>query len=211
MTEGIISGLSRSLPVSETLEGGGSYTIPDIIQTDAAINPGNSGGVLLNVQGQVVGVTAAIRTDTNSNTGIGFVIPSNIVSRVVPVLIDTGSYEHPRLGISGLTLTSSVAEAADLDPDQKGVLVIEVVANGPAQRAGLRGGALTNVRGGQVPAGGDVIIAIEDTPVSKFEDLTSYIFNNTQVGQTVSLTILRQGREQTIDLILGVLSPLSGQ
>lgn len=199
MTEGIISALSRSLPVSETP--GGSYTIPDIIQTDAAINPGNSGGVLVNIEGEVIGVTTAIRSASSSNSGIGFVIPSNIVSRIVPVLIDTGSYEHPRIGISGMTLTGDLAAEIDLPTDQKGVLVINVAANGPADRAGLQG--TQQSRTGQIlGSGGDVITAIDGQPITKFEDLTSYLFNNTEVGQTVSLTVLRDGREQIVELTL---------
>ncbi|NLG98189.1 MAG: PDZ domain-containing protein [Chloroflexi bacterium] len=199
MTEGIVSALSRSLPVGETP--GGTYTIPDIIQTDAAINPGNSGGVLVNIEGEVIGVTTAIRSSSNSNSGIGFVIPSNIVSRIVPVLIDTGKYEHPRLGISGMTLSSDLAAELGLPEDQRGVLVINVAANGPADKAGLQGTRQSRT-GEIIGSGGDVIIAIDGHPITKFEDLTSYLFNNTEVGQTVTLTILRNGREQTVELTL---------
>lgn len=207
MTTGIVSALSRSLPVgSETSLTGGSYTIPDIIQTDAAINPGNSGGVLVNVDGQVLGVTTAIRSSTNANSGIGFVVPSNIVSKVVPSLIKTGKYEHPRLGISGTTLTSDLAVAMKLSPDQKGVLIIDVSANSPAAKAGLKGSDVqTSDSGQQTPTGGDVITAIDGQPVTRFDDLSSYLFNNTEVGQTVTLTILRQGREQSIKVTPGVL------
>jgi S1-C subfamily serine protease len=206
MTEGIISALARSLPVDSTAANGASYTIPDIIQTDAAINPGNSGGVLLNVQGEVVGVPTAIRSATNANSGVGFVIPANIVKRVVPVLIETGSYEHPRMGISGATLNAPLAEALDLDPTIKGVLVREVSPDSPAEKAGLQGSTLRQTgTGQQSEAGGDIIIAIDGLPITKFEDITSYLFNNTQVGQTVTLTILRQGQEQAVSLTLGVL------
>jgi 2-alkenal reductase len=202
MTEGIVSGVARSLPVrSGEAFSGGSYTIPDIIQTNAAINPGNSGGVLVDIQGQVIGVTTAIRSTTNSNSGIGFVVPANIVMRVVPALISTGSYQHPRMGISGLTLTRDLAEAMNLPAGQKGVAVMVVSPNSPAANAGLQGSP-TQQSG---VAGGDVITAIDGQAVDSFEDLTSYLFNNTQVGQTVTLTLLRQGQEQTVELTLGVL------
>lgn len=205
MTEGIISALSRSLPVGEESPFGGTYTIPDIIQTDAAINPGNSGGVLLNVQGEVIGVPTAIRSMSNSNSGVGFVIPSNIVRRVVPALIEDGRYEHPRMGISGTTLTPALAEELGLDRNLKGVLVSSVVPNSPAEEAGLQGITVSRSNGREVETPGDIIIAIDDVPVTKFEDLTSYLFNHTQVGQTVTLTIIRQGREMTVPLTLGVL------
>jgi 2-alkenal reductase len=207
MTAGIISALSRSLPVS--LDGGlsgSTYTIPDIIQTDAAINPGNSGGVLVNDMGEVVGVTAAIESTTGSNSGIGFVIPANIVSQVVPELIQNGKYEHPYMGITGVSLTPEIAQAMNLNPDQKGVLVVEVTANSPAEKAGLQGSQVTNTADGEgMPVGGDVIIAIDGTPVEGFNDLTSFLYNQAKVGQTVSLTVLRDGSEKTLSLTLGIV------
>ena len=199
MTSGIVSALARSLPVGDTAISGGSYTIPDIIQTDAAINPGNSGGVLVNAQGQVIGVTAAIRSSVESNSGIGFVIPSNIVRRVVPVLIQNGSYAHPRLGIAGTTLTPDLAEAMGLSSNQRGVVVMDVTAGGPASKAGLRGST------GQ-SRGGDVITAIDGQSIRNFDDLSTYLFYNTEVGQTINLTILRGGKEQTVSLTLGTIS-----
>ncbi len=205
MTQGIVSALSRSLEVSaDTSFSTGSYTIPDIIQTDAAINPGNSGGVLVDVQGRVVGVTAAIRSATNSNAGIGFVIPSHIVQRIVPVLIADGSYTHPRMGISGLSLTPDVAKQAGLDRAQKGILIMGLSRGGPAERAGMV--ASTQQRGANGMAQitlGDVIVAIDGQPVKSFDDLSSYLFNNTEVGQEVMVTVLRGGAEQAITLTLG--------
>jgi serine protease Do len=217
MTQGIVSALSRSLPVDSSnsnsgLQQGPTYEIPDIIQTDAAINPGNSGGVLVDAQGSVIGVTAAIQSPVDANSGIGFVIPSSIVEHVVPSLIKTGHYDHPWMGITGTTLTSDLASAMSLAPTQKGALVIDVVPNGPAAKAGLQGS--TNqamVNGVQTPVGGDVIVGIDGNPVNKFEDVSSYLINNTQVGQTVSLTVLRQGAEKTIQLTLGSLPQQTGQ
>ncbi len=214
MTQGIVSALSRSLPVSsDNAFSGGTYTIPDIIQTDAAINPGNSGGVLVDIEGRVIGVTTAIRSSTNSNSGIGFVIPANIVSRIVPALIEDGSYQHPRIGISGVTVSRALAKEMGLPEDLKGVLVISVTPNGPASRAGLQGSSLQGDGSGENgrPVSGDVITAIDSQTVNSFEDLTSYLFNNTQVGQMVTLTILRQGQEQTVELTLGTLSLSPGQ
>jgi serine protease Do len=209
MTQGIVSALSRSLPVDlNSTNATGSYTIPDIIQTDAAINPGNSGGVLLNANGEVMGVTSAIESSTNSNSGIGYAIPSQIVQRVVPVLIKDGAYQHPRLGIAGVTLNSSIAKEVGLDPTQRGVLVVSVTPNTPAEKAGLIGSnEQQDNQSGQVTySGGDVITGIDGQTVNSFDDLTSYLFNNTEVGQTVTLTILRNGTEIPVQVTLAVVS-----
>lgn len=204
MTVGFISALGRSLPVQSTSTDGATYTIPDVIQTDAPINPGNSGGVLVNIRGEVIGVTAAIESPVRANAGIGFVIPSNIVRRVVPALITNGRYDHPYLGISGTTLTSDLAKAMGLSQDQRGALVIDVTPNSPADKAGLRGSdRQITLDGNTARVGGDVIIAIDGTPVQKFEDLASYLATSTSVGQKVTLTILRNGREQTLEVTLG--------
>jgi len=203
MTVGIVSALGRSLPVESATALGASYTIPDIIQTDAPINPGNSGGVLLDDQGRVIGVTAAIESTSGANAGIGFAIPSAIVERVVPALIAAGRYDHPWVGISGMTLTSDLAEAMDLPAEQRGVLVIEVVSGSPAEEGGLRGGDQeADVSGDQVPLGGDVIIAMDGQPVREFEDLTAYLARYTKVGQQLTLTVLRGGAEETVEITL---------
>jgi 2-alkenal reductase len=209
MTQGIISGLSRSLSVdldNPFSQGAGRYSIPDIIQTDASINPGNSGGVLVDDQGRVIGVTSAIATTSQSNSGVGFVIPARIVSRFVPDLIENGEVEHAWMGISGRTLTPDLAEAAGLPEDQQGVMVLAVTPESPAERAGLRGGEQeASVESQSLPAGGDVITAIDGQQVQRFEDMVSYLYNQTDPGQTVSLTVLRQGEQQTVELTLGVL------
>ncbi|MHB1295111.1 MAG: S1C family serine protease [Anaerolineae bacterium] len=207
MTQGIVSALARSLSVSGPHDvSTGTYAIPDIIQTDAAINPGNSGGVLVDIAGHVVGVTSAIQSSTNANSGIGFVIPSHIVKRVAPVLIADGAYEHPRIGISGTSLTASLAEEIGLESSQQGVLVITVTANGPADEAGLVGAGQQQEPGQVSITGGDVIVAVDGQAVTTFEDLISYIFNETEVGQTIDVTILRGGKEQTVELTLSVVS-----
>ncbi len=205
MTTGIISALGRSLPVSAGTAQGATYTIPDVIQTDAPINPGNSGGVLVDMNGQLVGVTTAIESPVRASAGIGFVVPSIIVQRVVPELIANGRYEHPFIGISGTTLDAALAQAMGLNADQRGVLVVEVIPNSPADEAGLRGSdRLTEINGQQARIGGDVILQIDDYPVNDFEDLTAYLARYTEAGQTVTLTVLRKGKTTTIELTLGV-------
>jgi serine protease Do len=201
MTLGIISGLGRLLPVDNS--SGPAYSIPDIIQTDAPINPGNSGGVLVDDQGRVIGVTSAIESPVQANAGVGFAIPSAIVNQVVPALIQEGHYDHPWLGIGGVTLTPDVAQAMDLPADQRGALVIAVTPDSPAAKAGLRGSDTeATVNGEAVPVGGDVIVAIDQQPVKAMDDLIGYLGRSTQVGQTVTLTVLRDGKEKQIDVTL---------
>ena len=204
MTVGIISALGRSLPAGElNFSSGPVYRIPDVIQTDAPINPGNSGGVLVNDLGQVIGVTFAIESPAGANAGIGFAIPASIVERVVPVLIEKGSYAHPYLGISGASLTPDLAKAMDLETSQRGALVAEVVAGSPADKAGLHGSdRQITIDGQQVSVGGDVIIAIDDQPVKEMDDLIAYLSAHTEVGQKVSLTVLRDGKEKRLEATL---------
>jgi 2-alkenal reductase len=209
MTQGIISGLSRSLSVA--LENpldqqGGNYSIPDIIQTDAPINPGNSGGALVDIEGRLIGVPSAIATTTQSNSGVGFAIPANIVKKFVPELIETGQVRHSWMGISGTTLTPDLSEAAGLSSGQQGVLVMAVTPSSPAQEAGLQaGGQQVTVAGSPATVGGDVILAIDGQTVERFEALISYLYNNTEPGQEVTLTVLRDGQEQNLQIELGVL------
>jgi len=203
MTVGFVSALGRSLAADST-DGTSSYTIPDIIQTDASINPGNSGGVLLSDQGQVIGVTAAIASPVQASVGIGFAIPSAIVQRIVPVLIEEGRYPTPWLGISGTTMTPDLAQAMDLDARQRGALVLDVTQGGPAARAGVRGSDQeVSVDGESGRVGGDVIIAIGEQPVETFDDLVAYLFNSAEVGQEITLTVLRDGRQQSLVVTLG--------
>jgi S1-C subfamily serine protease len=195
MTVGIVSALERTLSADVTNSLGPVYSIPDIIQTDAPINPGNSGGVLVNAEGQVMGVTAAIESSVNSNAGIGFAIPSALVAKVVPALIKDQHYAHPYLGITGATLTLGLAQAMDLPVGQRGALVVSVVPQGPADQAGLRGSDKTATLDGQsVTIGGDVITAINGQPIAKMDDLIAYLADQTEVGQSVTLTVLRGGQ-----------------
>ena len=199
MTVGIISALGRLLPVGRDDIFAPRFNIPDIIQTDAAINPGNSGGVLLNDEGELIGVTTAIISAVRASSGIGFAIPSVQVEKIVPLLITDGEYQHAFLGISGGTLSAELAEAMELPADQRGVLVSSVVPDGPAGEAGLQGNDdQVEIEGFEVGIGGDIIIAIDDEPLEAMDDLITYLERHTQVGQTVELTILRDGEELTI-------------
>ena len=205
MTVGIISALGRLLPTDlDSFAPGPSFNIPDIIQTDAAINPGNSGGVLLNAEGEVIGVTSAIVSPARSSSGIGFAIPAALVQKVVPALITDGHYDHPYLGISGTSLTPDIAQAMDLPADQQGALVGEVVADGPADQAGLQGSdEQVEIDGTQALVGGDVITAIDSRPVHSMDDLITNLGRYGEVGQESTLTILRDGQEQSITVTLG--------
>jgi len=204
MTVGVVSALGRTIPAGDVSNAQGPvYSIPDIIQTDAPINPGNSGGVLLNDQGQLIGVTAAIESTVGANAGIGFAIPSAIVQRVVPALIKTGSYQHPFLGISGTTLTLDMAKAMNLPENTHGALVVEVIPNGPADKAGVKGSdRQVTIDGQDVRVGGDVIIKIDDTVVHTMDDVIAYLSDHTEVGQTVKLTVLRDGKEKVLNVKL---------
>jgi serine protease Do len=203
MTLGVISALGRTLPADSSSREGPHYTIPAVIQTDASINPGNSGGVLVNDQGLVIGVTSAIISPNGASAGIGFAIPSDIVSRVIPHLIDNGAYEHPYIGISGRSLDADLAAAMDLPETQLGALVIEVTPNGPADKAGLQGSQrTTTIDDIEVSIGGDVITAIDGNPVKSFDDLVTYLALNTEVGDLVELKILRDGRASSVEVTL---------
>ena len=209
MTLGIVSGLGRTQFAHADPDGGGFFSTADIIQTDAAINPGNSGGPLFNLQGEVVGINQSIRTETFNgatgnavNSGVGFSISINLVKRIVPYLIRDGRYEYPYLGISSnpdLTLTE--IEALGLNT-YTGAYVSSVTPGGPADQAGIRGGSQpTNLEG--LLAGGDIITAIDGLPVATFDDLLSYLTTNKSPGDTVVLTILREGQTMDVTVTLG--------
>lgn len=204
MTSGIISALGRTLP-AQVARDSGVFSNPEIIQTDAAINPGNSGGPLLDTRGRVVGVNTAIRSTTGVNAGVGFAVPINTVKRIVPDLIEKGSYDYPYLGITSDN-RFSVAELADpLDlPVDYGVLISEVQPGTAAAEAGLRGGDReVEVMDTTIQAGGDIIIAIDGQKLQTFDDLIAYLVSNTEVGQRVDLTIMRDGERMEVPVTLG--------
>jgi len=203
MTSGVVSAVGRTL-TSQALEGG-SFSNPEIIQTDASINPGNSGGPLLDSRGRVVGVNTAIRSGTGVNAGVGFAVPVNTVKRIVPQLIENGAYDYPYLGITSDT-RFTLAELADpLElPVDYGTLVSEVQPGTAAAEAGLRGGDReVEVMGLPVVAGGDIITAIDGEQLRTFDDLVAYLVSDTEVGQQVTLTVYRDEEQLEVPVILG--------
>jgi len=211
MTLGIISGLGRTQTAHADPSGGGFFSTADIIQTDAAINPGNSGGPLFNMNGEVVGINQSIRTDNINqttgnavNSGVGFSVSINLVKRIVPFLIRDGKYQYPYLGISFLSedlQTLDVLQALGLDTHTV-AYVTGVTAGGPADKAGIRAGDKpTSIP--DLNAGGDLITAFDGKPVSTFESLLSYLLTSKSPGDTVVLTILRDGQSMDIPVTLG--------
>jgi S1-C subfamily serine protease len=204
MTVGIISATGRQMSTVD------NYAIVDVIQTDAAINPGNSGGPLLNLKGEVIGMNTAIISSGNDFSGIGFAIPSDTITREIESLIEKGSYEHPWLGISGYNLFPDMAEAMGLSRNTRGTLVVFVNGTGPAAEAGILGSTDTVVING-VPfdIGGDIIIGVEGLTLDSFYELQVYLTRNTKPGETVTLTIIRNGEIRDVELTLGSRPPPS--
>jgi 2-alkenal reductase len=196
MSLGIISGLGRSLPSQRELDIGSSYSLPGVIQTDAPINPGNSGGPLLNLNGELVGINAAIASATGTNSGVGFAIPVGAVERIVPVLIEEGSYEYPYIGATFASELSLDAASQLGLPQTRGAYVTGVTRGSPADRAGL-------VAADNSGRGGDLIVALDGQTIDDFSDLNSYLVFHTSVGQTIEVTVLRGDRQVTFPLTLG--------
>lgn len=208
MTLGIISGLGRTQEAHVAPDGGGRFSTADIIQTDAAINPGNSGGPLFNLNGEVVGVNQSIRTNNVDqttgnavNSGVGFSISINLVKRVASGLIRDGKYEYPYLGISSRELGLAEIEALGLNT-YTGAYVADVVPGGPADQAGIRAGQTSTSLNG-LNAGGDLIMGIDGHPVTSFDEMLSYLVTNKSPGDTVVLTVLRDGQQVDVSVVLG--------
>lgn len=196
ITHGIISQKGRSI----TVEGG--FSIRNVLQTDASINPGNSGGPLLNRKGEVVGVNTAIETNTGTFSGVGFAIPSSTVKRVIPEIIAEGEYNHPWIGVRGLDMTPERAEAMQLNKS-KGFLILDVVNGSPADEAGIQPSEETAIIDGtNLSIGGDVIVGIEDEEVRGIEDILEYLALRTDVGDKITLEVLRNGEIEQIELTL---------
>jgi len=204
LTVGIISALGRTLPLGRISEQvGGRFSIPEIIQTDAAINPGNSGGPLLNSQGAVIGINTAINSGLGASSGVGFAVPVNTIRQVIPGLIADGYYAYPWLGVTGRDLDSILVDAMQL-PVERGAVIMAVTPGGPADSAGLRAGSDEyETKYGTLIIGGDVIIGVDDTPVLDFDDLLGYLIRETRPGQRIRLTIVRDGEERTVGVTLG--------
>lgn len=198
MSIGVISGLGRTIE-SQRIVSGGRFSIPQVIQTDAAINPGNSGGPLLNLQGEVVGVNSAILTRTGTNSGVGFSIPVNAVNKIVPALIADGEYVYSYMGISMIPQPFTLSQLEVLNLPPNGVFVTSVEANTPADQAGLIGHNLSL----EFTADGDYITAIDGSSVMSSDELLSYLVFETSPGQTVDLTVIRDGEEIIVPLTLG--------
>ena len=191
MTTGIVSQVGRLVPAPEV-----QFSVPDVIQTDAAINPGNSGGPLLNTLGEVVGVNFAALQQ-----GLGFAIPMNLIQDIVPKLIEKGNYTHPYLGLTGTTLTSDLAaNSENITQDVKGVVVNTLAKGGPADKAGLLG-TTTDQYGKK--HGGDIIVGIDGKKVTEFEQLVSFLEGNTMPGDKVMLKVLRNGTELDLNTVMG--------
>ena len=196
MTSGIVSQLGRLLP------SGSGYSIPDVIQTDAAINPGNSGGPLLNMRGEIVGINTAIQSATGEFTGVGFAIPSQTVAKIVPTLIEDGEYKHPWIGISGRDIDPDLAKVLELQ-DAVGFLVVTVVEDSPASEAGLIGSDKTiDVDGVNYPMGGDIILSVDGIEVRKIDDILIHLQRAKSVGDEMILEVLRDGRTTNVSIIL---------
>ncbi len=197
MSLGIVSALGRSLTSQRDLGTGSSYSLPQVIQTDAPINPGNSGGPLLDLEGRVVGVNSAIASATGVNSGVGFSIPVQAVRQIVPSLIENGAYVYPYMGV-GFDNEVSLGEQSFYGLSQtQGAYVINITSGGPGDEAGLVAASSVN---GQ---GGDLIIEIDGRPINSFADLNSYLVFHTTVGQTIEITVLRDGATVVVPLTLG--------
>lgn len=198
MTSGIVSQLGRILNPPNLQ----SFSIPNVIQTDAAINPGNSGGPLLNNYGEVIGINTAIQTETGEFSGVGFAIPSNTMKKIVPVLIQTGHYKHPWLGVSGITVDPDLADSLGLST-HSGFLIENIVSDSPASKAGLHASNQTKtVDGIKYKFGGDIITGIDSIKVTKLEDLLNYLQDYKYAGDTMIMHIVRDNKTMDVTLTL---------
>jgi S1-C subfamily serine protease len=197
MTSGIVSAKNRNIRTE------GGFSIPDVIQTDAAINPGNSGGPLMNIDGEVIGVNTAIQSSTGSFNGVGFAVSSNTVQRVADNIIEEGDYDHSWVGVSGIDVNSDISDAMNLSVN-RGFLVMTVVEDGPADQAGLRAGDRNEtINGVTYRLGGDVITAMNDTEISGIDQIHNYLAQQTRPGDRITITVIRDGEKQEIPLTLG--------
>lgn len=196
MTVGIVSAKDRNIRTE------GGFTIPDVIQTDAAINPGNSGGPLMNINGEVIGVNTAIQSSTGSFNGVGFAVSSNTVKRVAESIIEEGGYDHSWVGVSGIDVNSDIVEAMNLSVN-RGFLIMTVVEGGPADRAGLRAGQRNKtIKGVKYRLGGDIIVAMNDTEISGIDQIHNYLAQRTRPGDRIMITVIRDGEEEKLPLTL---------
>jgi len=199
LTTGVISQIGRLLPNDIT-----GYSIANTIQTDAAINPGNSGGPLLNMKGEVVGMNTAIFSNTGVYSGVGFAVPSNMLLKEIPVLIEKGNYVHPWLGFTAKDLSPEIAESLGLARNYKGAAVVSVVDNSPADKAGIRGETVRENFGSgtQTARSGDIVTKIDGQPVKSMDDVISHLEENKKVEDKVILTVNREGKNVDVTVTL---------
>jgi 2-alkenal reductase len=203
MTTGIVSAVSRTLN-----SGFSSYSIPSVVQTDAAINPGNSGGPLLDKNGAVIGVNTQIRSESRQNSGIGFAVPVDLVKRVVPSLINDGYHTYSLMGITGQEVDITKRKSANLPGDVVGAMVMTVSPSGPADTAGIRGDSGDRASNGALIRGlenwdGDIIISINSIPMKSMDNLIGYLALNTAPGEEIEIGIFRGGIEISVSMTLG--------
>jgi S1-C subfamily serine protease len=198
LTTGVVSQIGRLLPNDVT-----GYSIANTIQTDAAINPGNSGGPLLDMKGEVVGMNTAIFSNTGLYSGVGFAVPSNMLLKEIPVLIEKGSYVHPWLGFTARDVSPDIAESLKLPRNFKGAAVVSVVENSPADKAGIRGQATgVDFVGNEQVRSGDIVTKIDNQPVKSMDDVISYLDESKKVGDKVTLTVNREGKDVEVPVTL---------
>ena len=198
MTSGIVSQLGRLLYSPDP-----GFSIPDVIQTDAAINPGNSGGPLLNMKGEVIGINTAIRSSTGEFTGVGFAVPSNTIKKIVPSLIEKGKYQHPWMGITGIDIDPDLAKIRELG-NAKGFLVVTVIEDSPAEAGGLKGVLeIEEIDGKEYPDDGDIIVSVDGKEVRKINDILVHLQREKSVGDEMILGVLRDGDLMHLTLTLG--------
>ncbi len=198
MTHGIISALGRTEKSGNT-----PFSIPKMIQTDAPINPGNSGGPLLDIYGRAIGINTMIISPIRASAGVGFAIPINLVKKVVPELITKGTYDYAWVGISGMTVSAEQLRAMGLPENVKGAIVIEVVPDSPADKAGLKGSHKEEFEGDEIEVGGDIIVAIDGHRIETMDDLIEYIAQEKRPGDKAVFTVIRNGKKKHITLTLG--------
>ena len=198
MSTGIVSAIKRTVPSQNAM-----FSIPNVIQTDAAINPGNSGGPLMDIDGNVIGINSQIISRSGGNQGIGFAIPINSVKKIIPTLIKGEKFEYPYIGITGMDLNTNLKKALEIDSEIKGVMIVDVVKGSPADLGGLLGytGTVSD-NDNSYPSGGDILTAINTIPIKSMSDLLTLLFSDYSPGDSVIFTILRDSISFDLDITL---------
>lgn len=198
MSTGIVSAIKRTVPSQNA-----RFSIPNVIQTDAAINPGNSGGPLMDIDGNVIGINSQIISRSGGNQGIGFAIPINSVKKIIPTLIKGEKFEYPYIGITGMDLNTNLKKALEIDSEIKGVMIVDVVKGSPADLGGLLGytGTVSD-NDNSYPSGGDILTAINTIPIKSMSDLLTLLFSDYNPGDSVIFTILRDSISFDLDITL---------